>query len=209
MSMHVWLAFVLASALLLATPGPTVMVAVSHAFKKGRLAAWPIVLGATLGDFIAMTGSLLGAGAVLNASALLFSLLKWLGAAYLIWMGAQLIFTSLRAAALPQKSAPLDTTRMFTNAFATTAFHPGGFVFFIAFVPLFINPAQPALPQFIVLEVTFLVLAALNITVWIFLASAARKFLKSPRTLGVFNKISGAFLIAFGAALAFSDARQK
>ncbi|PHS27014.1 MAG: hypothetical protein COA84_05010 [Robiginitomaculum sp.] len=59
------------------------------------------------------------------------------------------------------------------------------------------------------LEATFLALAALNITVWIFLASGARIFLKTPRTLGVFNKISGAFLIAFGTALAFSDARQK
>ncbi|PHS27015.1 MAG: hypothetical protein COA84_05015 [Robiginitomaculum sp.] len=141
MNMHVWLTFVLASALLLATPGPTVMVAVSHALKKGRLAAWPIVLGAILGDFVAMTGSLLGAGAILSASALLFSLLRWFGAAYLLWMGAQLVVTSSHTAALQQKNAPPDTTRMFTNAFATTTLHPGGFVFFIAFVPLFINPA--------------------------------------------------------------------
>ncbi|MDQ7018485.1 MAG: LysE family translocator [Robiginitomaculum sp.] len=183
MNMHIWLTFVLASTLLLATPGPTVLVAVSHALKKGRLAAWSIVLGATLGDFVAMTGSLLGAGAILNASALLFSLLKWFGAAYLIWMGAQLIFTSSRAATLQKKIAPPDTARMFSNAFATTALHPGGFVFFIAFVPLFINSARPALLQFALLEVTFLTLAALNITVWVFLASAARKFLKTRARL--------------------------
>jgi homoserine/homoserine lactone efflux protein len=209
MSIEAWVTFVLASALLLAIPGPTVMVAVSHALKRGRLAAWPIVLGATLGDFVAMTGSLLGAGAILNSSALLFSLLKWFGAAYLIWMGAQLIFTPSHIPALQKKDAPPDAAQMFTNAFATTALHPGGFVFFIAFVPLFINPAQPALPQFALLEVTFLALAALNITVWILLASAARKFLNTTRPLGVINKISGAILIAFGTALAFSDARQK
>ena len=82
MSIELWLAFVLASAALLAIPGPTVMLVASYALGRGRRTGWATVPGVTLGDFTAMTVSLLGAGAIVAASATLFTALKFAGAAY-------------------------------------------------------------------------------------------------------------------------------
>jgi homoserine/homoserine lactone efflux protein len=209
MTLEVWIAFVAASAILLATPGPTVLIAVSHAVDQGKIAAWPVVLGATLGDFIAMTGSLLGAGALLNASAFLFALLKWFGVAYLLWSGASLLFQRSNPATMSKRKIIAGPKQMFVSAFTVTALHPGGFVFFIAFVPLFVNPTRPVFAQFALLEMTFLGLAAINISLWVLLASTARKHLKSGHALGAFKKIGGALLIAFGLGLAFSDVRNK
>ena len=90
MSWELWIAFVVASSALLAIPGPTVLIVVSYALGKGRRTAWATVPGLTLGDFTAMTISLMGAGAILAASAELFTVLKLAGAAYLIWLGVRL-----------------------------------------------------------------------------------------------------------------------
>src|SRR5690242_17486815 len=85
-----WLAFVAASAVLLAIPGPTVLLVISYALGHGRRAAWGTVAGVTLGDFTSMTASLVGLGAVLATSATLFTALKWAGAIYLIYLGVRL-----------------------------------------------------------------------------------------------------------------------
>lgn len=90
MPFELWLAFAAASAALLAIPGPTVILVVSYALGQGRASGWATVPGVTLGDFMAMTVSLAGAGAVLAASADLFLVLKLCGAAYLIWLGVKL-----------------------------------------------------------------------------------------------------------------------
>ena len=90
MSLELWIAFVAASAVVLTVPGPTVMLVVSYALRRGRATGWATVPGVALGDFTAMTASLLGAGAVLAASATLFAVLKYAGAAYLIWLGIKL-----------------------------------------------------------------------------------------------------------------------
>ncbi|MCP5083775.1 MAG: LysE family translocator [Alphaproteobacteria bacterium] len=87
MSIELWIAFVIASSVLLAVPGPTVMLVVSYALGRGKQTGWATVPGLTLGDFTAMTASLLGAGAVLATSATLFTILKLAGAGYLIWLG--------------------------------------------------------------------------------------------------------------------------
>ena len=90
MAFEIWIAFVLASLVLLAIPGPTVMLVVSYALGRGRASAYATVPGVAFGDLTAMTASLLGAGAILSASATMFTVLKLVGAAYLIWLGIQL-----------------------------------------------------------------------------------------------------------------------
>jgi threonine/homoserine/homoserine lactone efflux protein len=84
MTFEVWIAFVAASVALLAIPGPTVLLVVSYALGCGKSSGWVTVPGVTLGDFTAMTASLMGAGAVLVASATAFTILKMVGAAYLV-----------------------------------------------------------------------------------------------------------------------------
>src|SRR5689334_10859295 len=90
MTIETWATFAAATTLLLIIPGPTVLLVVSYALGQGLRTALPMALGVALGDFTAMTLSMLGLGALLAASAVLFTVLKWIGAAYLIWLGIKL-----------------------------------------------------------------------------------------------------------------------
>ncbi|MFC5429237.1 LysE family translocator [Paraburkholderia denitrificans] len=197
MTLAHWLPFAIASAILVAIPGPTVLLVVSYALTHGRRYALATTAGVALGDFTAMTASMLGLGVILAASAALFSVLKWIGAAYLIYLGIKL----WRAPAL-QNETP-DTTetrtgRIFAHAYAVTALNPKSIVFFVAFVPQFINPHMPALPQIVIFEATFLVLATINAFGYAMLAAAARKAVRSPRVQRIVNVTGGSLLIGAG-----------
>lgn len=205
MPIELWLAFAAASAAFLAVPmGPTVMVVVGYALGQGRKTGWATVPGVTLGDFTAMTISLLGAGAVLAASATLFTLLKLVGAAYLIWLGIRLWRAEPSAEVLAGKARGRGA--MFWNAYAVTALNPQSIMFFIAFVPQFVAADRPLLPQFAILEGTFLALAALNVTLWAALAGTLHARLRRPAILRLFNRVGGSVLI--GSGLLSATARQ-
>ena len=90
MNMELWVPFVLAATLILIIPGPTILLVISQALAHGRKSVVPLVAGVIFGDFTAMTLSLLGLGAILSASASLFTILKWIGALYLIYLGIKL-----------------------------------------------------------------------------------------------------------------------
>ena len=198
MSLELWIAFVVASAALLAVPGPTVMLVVSYAFGQGRSTGWATVPGVTLGDFTAMSVLLLGAGAILATSATLFTILKYVGAAYLIWLGVQLWRIDPKLLELQEASGSNARSEMFRNSFIVTALNPKSIVFFVAFVPQFIDPSKAALPQFVILEVTFLVLAAANVAAWAILAGHLRSRFRRPAAMRAANRIGASFLIGAG-----------
>jgi threonine/homoserine/homoserine lactone efflux protein len=149
---------------MLAIPGPTILLVVSYALGHGRKTAFATVTGVALGDFTAMTASLFGLGAVLAASAALFTVLKWIGGAYLIWLGIKL----WRAPIVEGPMADNDnlpeekSLKIFLHAYVVTALNPKSIIFFVAFVPQFLNPALPFFGQMLVMEATFLVLATIN-----------------------------------------------
>lgn len=198
MALEIWLAYAAACAALLIIPGPTVMLVVGYALNGGRGTGRATVPGVVLGDFTAMTLSLLGAGAVLAASATLFTILKLAGGAYLIWLGIQL-WRATPNTADPALRTPRTSRRgMFWNAYAVTALNPKGIVFFIAFVPQFVDPSQPAFQQFALLEATFVTLAGLSITLWAVLAGELRARLQRPATQRLVNRIGGSFMVGAG-----------
>ena len=198
MPFEIWLAFALASAALLAIPGPTVMLVISYALGRGRASGWATVPAVTLGDFTAMTISLAGAGAVLAASATLFTVMKLAGAAYLIWLGIQLWRSDPDPGLLEGHAARLGKQRMFWNAYLVTALNPKSIVFFIAFVPQFVTTGAPLLPQFVLLEATFLTLATFNTILWCVLAGELRARFRRPAALRRVNRIGGSCLIGAG-----------
>jgi threonine/homoserine/homoserine lactone efflux protein len=193
-----WIAFALASAALLAVPGPTVMLVVSYALGQGRASALATVPGVALGDLTAMTISLLGAGAILAASTTLFTALKLIGAAYLVWLGIQLWRAGASVSEIAAPRARMLRPRMFWNAYVVTALNPKSVVFFIAFVPQFVDPAAPPLAQFALLEATFVVLAAINAALWALLAGQMRARLQQPWALRLVHRVGGSFLIGAG-----------
>jgi threonine/homoserine/homoserine lactone efflux protein len=205
MPFEIWLAFVAACLAILVIPGPTVMVVVGYALRGGRSTAWATVPGVVLGDFTAMTLSLLGAGAILAASATLFTILKLAGGAYLIWLGIQLWRARPTALdATPEMTqSPASPDRdggrgMFLSAYVVTALNPKSIVFFIAFVPQFATATGPVFQQFAILEITFLVLAGLSILVWALLAGEMRARFRRPSTQRLVNRIGGSFMIGAG-----------
>lgn len=198
MPLDLWLAFVAASTALLLIPGPTVLLVLSYALSQGRRVAVASASGVALGDLVAMTASLLGLGALVLASATLFTLLKWIGAAYLIWMGIKLLCapraTGLEAQATPDSSA----RRVFTHAAAVTALNPKSIGFFIAFVPQFVTLNAPLAPQFAILIATFVTLAALNALAYALAADRLRSTIRRPAVITGLTRTGGAALIGMG-----------
>lgn len=198
MILESWIAFAVASTVLLLVPGPTITIVVSYALGKGRASGFVTVPGAVLGDFTAMTLSLAGAGAILAASATLFTVLKLLGAAYLIWLGIQLWRADPSVEKISGDRQDATQRSMFWNCYVVTALNPKSIVFFIAFVPQFVNSSEPALAQFVILEATFLLLAGATLAMWASLAGHLRTYLQRPGTVRAVNRIGGSFLIAAG-----------
>ncbi len=197
MSFDLWLAFVAASTALLLIPGPTVLLVLSYALSKGRSVAVASAGGVAVGDFIAMSASLAGLGALVLASATLFTLLKWVGAAYLIWLGLRLI-RSAPSKGAPVSTADISASGVFGHAAAVTALNPKSIAFFIAFVPQFLRPDAPLLPQFAILIATFCTLAALNALAYALLADRMRRTIERPGVITWLTRAGGGTLVGMG-----------
>src|ERR1041385_1238057 len=139
MTFEAWAAFAAATAVLLVIPGPTVLLVVSYALGQGWRTALPTAIGVPLGDFTAMTLSMLGVGALLAASATVFTVLKWIGAAYLVWLGVKLWRAGGSLNAEPRTDAA-SALRMLGHAWFVTALNPKSITFFVAFLPQFLDP---------------------------------------------------------------------
>ncbi|MCB1311521.1 MAG: LysE family translocator [Sedimentitalea sp.] len=203
MSLDLWLTFVAASTALLLIPGPTVLLVLSYALSKGRSVALASAAGVALGDLVAMSLSLAGLGALVLASATLFAALKWIGAAYLVWLGVKLLRSApssgLRAVAARREVTPRG---VFAHAAAVTALNPKSIAFFIAFVPQFLRPEAPLLGQFAILIATFVSLAALNALAYALLADRLRRTIGRPRVITGLTRTGGLALIGMGVATA-------
>lgn len=197
MTIETWMAFTAAAVILIAVPGPTVMLVISYALSRGKGAVIWSVAGVVAGDFTAMTASLLGVGALLAASATAFSIVKWAGALYLMWLGISM----WRAPAEPLREEPevlRDGYRIMLHCYFVTALNPKSIVFFVAFLPQFVSPEAPLIPQLAILEVTFLTLAMINTIVYALLASRLRQRLRSLRSIKRINRLGGSVTFQAG-----------
>jgi threonine/homoserine/homoserine lactone efflux protein len=199
MTFESWAAFTAASTVLLIIPGPTVLLVVSYALGQGWRTVLPMTVGVALGDFTAMTLSMLGLGALLATSATLFTILKWVGAAYLVYLGLRLWRAGGTLDAAPRTDA-VSAAKMLGHAWLVTALNPKSITFFVAFLPAFLDPKADFLTQMVVFETTFLVLAFANAFGYALVAARARGFVANPRAIGVVNKVGGGLLIGAGAA---------
>jgi len=205
MSLDLFLGFVAATILLVITPGPTVTLVVSYALAQGRRSGFATVAGVALGDLTAMTLSVLGLGALLAASATLFTIVKWAGAAYLVYLGVRLWRADPdgETAAIERRSP----RAMLAHAFAVTALNPKSIVFFVAFLPQFVDASAPVVPQLVLLVATFVTIATLNAGVYALLAGNLSAAIREKWLRRMVNRISGTVLIGAGiAAIAWKRA---
>jgi threonine/homoserine/homoserine lactone efflux protein len=201
MTIEHWLAFAAASAIMLAIPGPTILLVISYALGHGRKVATATVAGVALGDFTAMTASMLGLGALLATSAAIFTGLKWIGAAYLIYLGIKLWRTPVATKTVDADISDAGKERpfrIFLHTYVVTALNPKSIIFFVAFLPQFLDASKPLAFQMFIMEVTFITLATCNAAAYGLMASMARKTIRKPSVQQVVNRTGGSLMIGAG-----------
>ena len=198
MNLEMWIAFVIAAMIVLVIPGPTILLVISQSISHGRRAVVPLVTGVTLGDFTAMTLSLLGLGAILAASATLFSVLKFIGAVYLIFLGIKLWRSNPGQHEISLADTKASNSSLFKSTFVVTALNPKSIAFFVVFLPQFINPKGQTVLQLLILGTTFLLLASINATLYAVFAGHLRDTMKSSKVRRWFNRGGGSVLIGAG-----------
>jgi threonine/homoserine/homoserine lactone efflux protein len=187
----------------IATPGPTVLLALTNGSRYGVRASVDGMIGAVLSDFVLVCAVALGLGALLAASELWFSAVKWVGVAYLAYLGVRLLRSrgtiAIAAGAPMDKQAP--SRSIFLRSFLVAVTNPKGYLFFSAFLPQFIVPTQPQFHQYVTLAVTF---ATIDFVVMFAYAAAgvqAIRFLSAKRVLWL-DRICGGALLALSGSLA-------
>jgi threonine/homoserine/homoserine lactone efflux protein len=198
MDIDMWLAFTAAAAILLIIPGPTILTVISYSVSHGYKAKIPLIIAVALGDSTALAVSLLGLGALLAESTFWFQIVKWAGGIYLLFLGLRLFTSGVKTAEIPQDSSLLPGWKLFVNTYLVTALNPKGIVFFVAFLPLFINPSLNVNQQLWILASTFVALATFNATLYAVFAGKTRQLLSSSKTQRLFNITGGSLLCAAG-----------
>lgn len=206
------LMFIAAGWLLNLTPGPDVLYIVSNALKSGVRAGIVAALGIVSGCFVHVFAAALGVGALLATSATAFTVLKWIGAAYLMWMGVKLLFakgggSSIVPADAAKAHQPADLRRIYLRGFLTNVLNPKVALFFLAFVPQFIAPGTPdKVTAFLLLGLLFN-LNSLPINFgYAWLAGwAANRVGAVQRTMNGMDRAAGAMFVGFGLKLALAD----
>ena len=198
MPIDLWFAFAAASAVLLVIPGPTILTVISYSMTHGRRANVPLLAAVALGDSTALVVSLLGLGALLATSAFWFTVVKWIGGLYLLYLGVKLLRAGISTTDIKPPSVPRSRWRLFANTYVVTALNPKGIVFFVAFLPQFISQSAPVTPQLWLLAITFVTMATLNATLYAAFAASASRVLSSPVAQRRFNIAGGTLLSAAG-----------
>src|SRR5260370_12453548 len=176
-----WGLFVVASIVLLLTPGPAVLYIVARSVEQGRAAGLVSVLGIHLGTIVHITAAAVGLSALLVSSALAFAIVKYLGAAYLIWIGIRTLMAKDPDPAAPEIPAePLR--RVFRDGFVVNLFNPKTAIFFLAFLPQFVDPARgPVHWQILTLGLTFMGLRIISDGMFALAPRPAPTFLRPSR----------------------------
>lgn len=206
MTIEIWATFVSVVIIFAIIPGPTVILVLGQAISNGKKSVIPLVSGVLLGDFVAMTLSVIGLGAVLAASATLFLVLKWFGVVYLVYLGIKAWREEPQDRLASVSASGSSKASMFKSSFLVTALHPKDIVFFVAFLPQFVNPGLAAAPQLLILMATFLGIVSINITSYALFAGFVRQRIQSLQARRRLNKLGGGAL--FGAA-AFTSTMQR
>ncbi len=199
------LGFVAAALVVLVIPGPGVMYVVARSVSQGYLAGFVSALGLSAGVLAHVAAAVIGLSAILLTSATAFAIVKYLGAAYLIYLGIQMVLAG-RTAGEPEAVDPVPLPRLFADGVLVSVFNPKIAVFFLAFLPQFVDPALGSGPQqILLLGLIYAGLALMTDSAYGFLAGGLKQLLRgkvmrgpAPRYLG------GGLLVGLGVKAAFA-----
>ena len=199
MAIDSWLIYLLAAVGLSLSPGPNGLLALTHGALHGPRKALYTVVGGALGFIIVIALSMFGIGALLETSLVWLTVMKWVGGAYLIWLGIQVWRSPPIGIEIAASAAPRAGWSMFRQGALSALTNPKGLLFFAAFLPQFIDPARSLVVQFVVMAGTF---AVIEIATELLIASTAHRVSPWLRRVGRrFNQACGGVFVAIGVAL--------
>lgn len=208
MSVDVYLLYLAAVAVFFSTPPDTSqLLIISNSIRHGLGKSIYTVAGDLTANCLQMTGAAFGLAAIIATSATAFVWIKWIGVAYLVWIGLQLIFTKEHETYIDAHTTG-ETFRLFKQGFVTSMANPFAVVFFAALFPQFIDPTAAVLPQLVILGLTYIMVDGAILLLWGWLGIRATKALKRA-SFGVINKICGSLMIAAAAFLASNDSQPE
>ena len=180
------------------TPGPSVLLATGNSLKYGSKKTLGTILGDLSANLVQITLASIGLASIVVASGDLFQLIKWLGVAYLIYLGLRKFFSSAGHEVDVKGAKSRSFLQLYTEGFLMSAANPKAIVFFAALFPVFILPELPLLPQIIILTITFLCIDCLSLVIYSSFASLLKKHLENRQKAKLQNKIVGLLLILSG-----------
>ena len=199
------LLFALATALLTVSPGPGVLYVTARSLAQGRRAGFASMFGIELGEVVWIIAAATGVAALLSASLTALTALRFAGAAYLIYLGIQ----RWRHVEAVQDPRPAPLRRIFAQGFITQILNPKVAVFFVAFLPQFLNTAQPIAPQVAVLGAVYIAIAIAIDATYVLAASAvSRRFTRSRAAQRNTSRVAAATYVALGVAAAATGVRK-
>jgi homoserine/homoserine lactone efflux protein len=202
MTIETWLLFCVTETVLCFTPGPAVLLVVSLGLTGGARAGLGASLGILAANAFYFILSATGIGAVLLTSYELFFLIKWIGAAYLVWLGLRMLLSRANAFEPASTATPRRTLRPFTHGVVTQGANPKALVFFTALLPQFIHPASAVPYQVTILAVSSILIELAVLSVYVAVCHRARGMLHRPGFATSLNRAGGVLLIGAGAGLA-------
>ncbi|MBI5070760.1 MAG: LysE family translocator [Deltaproteobacteria bacterium] len=203
-------AVALASLILAATPGPAVLYIVARSVHQGRRAGALSALGVALGGMLHVTGAVVGFSALLVSSATAFAAVRWAGALYLVWIGVKTLRSGGDGAAVAVPP-PAPPRQLVAQGFVVNALNPKTALFFLAFLPQFVDPARGSVAgQMLVFGITFLAVAtSSDLTYAMMAGTIARKLPRTPGSRRTARWLSGGAYIALGAGAALAGQRHQ
>lgn len=204
MDLHVWLAFFAASWVIAISPGSGAVLSMGHGLAYGVRATSATIVGLQLGLSVILLVAGVGVGALLLASATAFTVVKVLGAAYLIWLGIQqwrAPVPAVGAGGSVTDAVLPSVRRRIALGFFTNVTNPKGIVFMVAVLPQFIDPARPLWLQLLILLATSVGVDLVVMHGYAFLASSAQRWMATARARRAQNRVFGGVLLAMGASL--------
>lgn len=193
-----WTAFTLAYTVMAAAPGPVIVLVMSYAVTQGRRTAFAVVAGTVLGDASCLAAAVLGLGALLAASAAAFTILKLAGAAYLVFLGIRLWRSSPIPAATVDTGPVRSRWRAFSHAYLVTVLNPKSVLFFMVFVPQFLDADAPLPPQLAAMLAGVILCGIMVDGSYSAFAASLRRFIATRRAQRAVTRVAGGILVGEG-----------
>ena len=203
MDLNTWLVYLLAAIGLSLSPGPNGLLALTHGALHGRRQTLHTIAGGALGFVALIALSMFGIGALLQASVGWLTVLKWLGGAYLVWLGVQ----KWRSAAAPLTAPAAAGRNLLLQGLLVNLGNPKAIVFMVALLPQFIDPDRSQWMQMAVMGVTTCGIDIIAMSGYALLATSLRPWLSSPQRMAAQNRVFGGIFVVAGSALAISGQR--